>query len=91
MDQIRTTRTDLGEMDAVELGALFASGRVSPVEAAQAALARIERFNPQVNAFAYVAPEPALEAARASEARWAKGEALGPIDGVPTTIKELTA
>jgi len=92
MDQIRTTgRTDLGAMDAVELGALFASGRASPVEAAQAALARIERFNPQVNAFAYVAPDLAIEAARASEARWAKGEALGPIDGVPTTIKELTA
>lgn len=92
MDQIRTTgRTDLGAMDAVELGALFASGRASPVEAAQAALARIERFNPQVNAFAYVAPDLAIEAARASEARWAKGEALSPIDGVPTTIKELTA
>lgn len=84
-------KTELGEMDAVELGALFASGRASPVEAARAALARIERFNPKVNAFAYVAPENALEAAHASEARWARGEPLGPIDGAPTTIKELTA
>ena len=88
---VGTGKTELGEMDACELGALFASGRASPVEAARASLARIERFNPQMNAFAYVAPEAALDAARASEARWARGEPLGPIDGAPTTIKELTA
>jgi aspartyl-tRNA(Asn)/glutamyl-tRNA(Gln) amidotransferase subunit A len=86
-----TTTTDLGEMGARELAALFAAGKASPVDAAKASLARIERFNPAVNAFAHVAPEIALDLARASEARWAKGEALGPLDGAPTTIKELTA
>ncbi|OCJ01801.1 amidase [Agrobacterium sp. 13-626] len=83
-------KTDLGEMSAAELSALFASGRASPVEAAKASLERIERFNPSVNAFAYVVPEMALAAARESEARWQKGEPLSPIDGAPTTIKELT-
>lgn len=89
MTEIR--KTDLGEMSAAELSRLFAAGKASPVEAAKASLARIEKFNPAVNAFAYVVPEMALAAARASEARWAKGEALSPIDGAPTTIKELTA
>ncbi|WP_420101664.1 amidase [Bosea sp. (in: a-proteobacteria)] len=86
-----TAKTDLGLMSAPELARLFAAREASPVEAAQAALARIERFNPAVNAFAHVAPEIALDLARASEARWAKGEPRGPLDGAPTTIKELTA
>ncbi|MCM2472318.1 amidase [Rhizobium sp. CG5] len=83
-------KTDLGEMTAAQLSDLFASGRASPVEAARASLARIERFNPSVNAFAYVVPDLALAAARESEARWQRGEPLSPIDGAPTTIKELT-
>lgn len=83
-------KTDLGEMSAVELSALFSAGKASPVEAARVALDRIERFNPIVNAFAYVVPDTALAAARKSEARWKKGEPLSPIDGAPTTIKELT-
>lgn len=85
-----TPRTDLGEMTAAALSRLFASGAASPVEATAAALDRIARFNPAVNAFAFVVPEAAMDAARASEARWVKGEALGPLDGAPTTIKELT-
>lgn len=60
------------------------------MEAAKASIERIERFNPSVNAFAYVVPEMALVAARESEARWKNGEPLSPIDGAPTTIKELT-
>ncbi|WP_128254135.1 amidase [Falsirhodobacter deserti] len=83
-------KADLGEMTAAELSRLFASGGASPVEAAQASLDRIERFNPEVNAFAHVTPEMALEQARASEARWKAGAPLSPIDGAPTTIKELT-
>jgi len=83
-------KTDLGLMSAAELSAAFAAKAASPVEATRAALDRIERFNPAVNAFAHVAPELALDAAKASEARWLKGEALGPLDGAPTTIKDLT-
>ncbi|MBS0243987.1 MAG: amidase, partial [Proteobacteria bacterium] len=41
--------------------------------------------------FAHVVPEMALTAAKASEARWTKGTPASPIDGAPTTIKELTA
>lgn len=83
-------KSDLGEMNAAELSGLFAARAASPVEVVQASLARIERFDPLVNAFAHVVPEAALEAARASEARWTKGKPLSPLDGVPITIKELT-
>lgn len=85
-----TAPTDLGEMDAAGLHRLFRSREASPVEAAEAALARIERFNPLVNAFAHVTPELALASARQSEARWMRGEPRGPLDGVPATMKELT-
>ncbi|SLN66615.1 amidase [Oceanibacterium hippocampi] len=81
---------ELGELSAVELSGLFRSGEASPVEAVTAALSRIERFNPDVNAFAHVTPEIALAAAREAERRYLKGEPLGDIDGLPITIKELT-
>ena len=91
MSAATPTKTDLGEMTAAELSDVFASGEASPVEAVKASLERIDRFNPVVNAFAYVVAEEALAEAKASEARWQKGEPLSPIDGAPTTIKELTA
>lgn len=61
---------------------------ISPVEATQAALDAIERYDEQVNAFVLVDAEGALAAAKESEARWHTGEPLGPGDGVPTSIKD---
>jgi len=84
------TVTDLGEMNAQQLAHVFASGQASPVEATKAALARIDQFNPAVNAFAHIVPEMALTAARQSEQRWQKKAPLGAVDGLPVTIKELT-
>src|SRR5205085_9023034 len=52
-------------------------------------LERIERFNPEYRAFVRVDAEGALAAARASEARWHDNSALGPLDGVPVSIKDL--
>jgi aspartyl-tRNA(Asn)/glutamyl-tRNA(Gln) amidotransferase subunit A len=62
---------------------------LSPVEATKAALAAIERHNPALNAYCLVDAPRALEAARRSEARWMRGAPLGPIDGVPTSVKDL--
>jgi aspartyl-tRNA(Asn)/glutamyl-tRNA(Gln) amidotransferase subunit A len=59
------------------------------VEALRAALARVEKLNPVLNCFNLVDGKSALEAARASEARWRKGEPLGLLDGVPTSIKDI--
>ncbi len=85
--------TDLTQCPAHELLQLYRSGQASPVEATQAVLARIERLNPQINAFCVVDPDAALASARASEARWqahrSSGAPVGELEGVPTTIKDL--
>lgn len=74
---------------AGELHDLYRRRALSPVEAVTALLARIERINPIINAFCLVDRQAALRAASASEARWMKGEGLGPLDGVPVSIKDL--
>ena len=81
--------TSLAECCAWQLQQLYRSGQASPLEATQAVLARIERLNPTLNAFVHLAGDEALAAARASEARWRAGTPLSPIDGVPTSIKDL--
>ena len=85
--------TDLADCTATELLQLYKSGQASPVEATVAVLARIERLNPQLNAFCLVAHESALQAARDSEARWQRfrknGESRGELEGVPVSIKDL--
>lgn len=81
---------EIADLTAMELGRLYRLGELSPLDATRAALARIEACNTEVNAYCHVAEESALESAKASEQRWLKGEALGPIDGVPASIKDLT-
>jgi amidase/aspartyl-tRNA(Asn)/glutamyl-tRNA(Gln) amidotransferase subunit A len=80
---------ELCRLSVSELTARFADGSVSPVEATQAALDRAEQVNNRCNAFTLIDRDSALAAARASEARWQSGTPLGPIDGVPTTIKDI--
>ena len=75
---------------AVELAALIRERELSPVEVVEAALARIEEVNPALNAFPFVYPAAALEAARAAEATIARGDALGPLHGVPIALKDFT-
>jgi aspartyl-tRNA(Asn)/glutamyl-tRNA(Gln) amidotransferase subunit A len=87
------TPQDLTQAPAHELLALYRSGQASPVEVTQAVLQRIERVNPQINAFCLVDEKAALASARASEARWQahrqQGTPVGALDGVPTSIKDL--
>lgn len=81
---------DIGSMTAAALSAAYAVREISPVEATEAALDRIRRFNGAVNAYCVVDETGAREAARAAELRWLKGAPLSPIDGVPSSIKDLT-
>jgi aspartyl-tRNA(Asn)/glutamyl-tRNA(Gln) amidotransferase subunit A len=74
---------------AAELTDLYRSHRLSPVETARLTLDRLNAFEPRLNAFAIVDRDGALAAARLSEERWRRGEPLGPLDGVPVTIKDL--
>ena len=76
------------ELGARELGAAYARGELSPVEATRASLARIDAWEPKLNAMYRVLRDAALEQAQASEARWRGGRPLSPLDGVPVTIKE---
>src|SRR5688500_8213881 len=76
------------QRSALDLAAAFASGELSPVQVARAALERIEAWEPRINAMYRVQRESALASASASEARWRQGRPLSPLDGVPLTIKE---
>jgi aspartyl-tRNA(Asn)/glutamyl-tRNA(Gln) amidotransferase subunit A len=62
---------------------------ISPVEATAAALAAIKTYDPLVNAFVLVDADGALASAEASERRWASGYPLGPMDGIPMSIKDI--
>jgi aspartyl-tRNA(Asn)/glutamyl-tRNA(Gln) amidotransferase subunit A len=72
-----------------ELGRRYRSGDLSPVEEIRQALEQAEATQPTLNAFITLLGASALEAARVSEARFRRGEPLGPLDGVPIAIKDL--
>jgi Asp-tRNA(Asn)/Glu-tRNA(Gln) amidotransferase A subunit family amidase len=72
---------------ASKMAALVASERLSPVELVEAHLEQIERINPKLNAFVDLRPEAALAEARAAETMVTNGGLLGPLHGVPISIK----
>ncbi len=79
---------DLAYVTASELSAGYRAGRISPVEATEAALGRIDAHNGTLNAFYLVDADGALQSAREAEARWRAGAPAGPIDGVPVSVKD---
>jgi aspartyl-tRNA(Asn)/glutamyl-tRNA(Gln) amidotransferase subunit A len=72
-----------------EAARLFAARRLSPVELTRACLDRIERLDGRLHAFVHPTPERALAEAHAAEAAILKGEALGPLHGVPIGLKDI--
>lgn len=72
---------------ATKMAAMIAAQQLSPVELAEAHLAEIERLNPKLNAFVDVRAAEALAEARAAEKAVMKRESLGPMHGVPISIK----
>ena len=89
----RPTTTDLADLTATELLALYRSGQTSPVEATDAVLRRIERVQPVLNAYTLVDAPGARAAALRSQARWQawrrEGTPVGALEGVPVSIKDL--
>ena len=79
---------DIAYMPVADLVEKFRAKEVSPVEATAAALDRIDMYNDKVNAFCHLDEDGALASAKESEARWAKGEPIGLIDGVPLGVKD---
>jgi Asp-tRNA(Asn)/Glu-tRNA(Gln) amidotransferase A subunit family amidase len=79
---------DLVAMSLAQIANAYAKGALSPVEVMETTLAHAEAVNPAINALFSFRPKEALEGAKASEARWRKGEPLGLLDGVPMTVKD---
>lgn len=80
--------SELQSLDLAALAAGYRTKRFSPVEVLTATLDAAERANPTINAFTLIDREGALAAARESEARWATGGPVSPLDGVPFTVKD---
>ena len=77
------------ELSAIALLGLYRKKALSPVEAVDAVLGRIESLNPVFNAFRLVDADAARAQARQSEARWQRDEPKGLLDGVPVALKDL--
>src|ERR1700750_274733 len=78
---------DLWRLSAKELAALIGTKKVSAMDAATAALARLDAVNPKINAVVDHRPEDVLAHARGIDAAIARGEDAGPLAGVPVTVK----
>jgi aspartyl-tRNA(Asn)/glutamyl-tRNA(Gln) amidotransferase subunit A len=83
--------TTIHDMSAAELLAAYKTRKLSPVEAVDAIIARIEAWEPRIKALYAPNFEAARKEAKASEARWQAGRPQGALDGVPITIKENIA
>lgn len=82
---------NLADLTAIELLARYCDGSVSPVEAIDAVLTRVESLEPKLCATYALDATGARRAARESERRWHQGDPAGPLDGVPVTLKENIA
>ena len=73
---------------AVQLARAVRTGKVGAVELLQAYLERVDRLNPAINAVVVDDRAAALKQARAADRALAKGAKVGPLHGVPITVKE---
>ena len=78
---------DLWRLSAVDLAALIRARKVSAKEAALAGLARLDAVNPVINAVVEHRPDDVLAQAEAIDAALARGDEIGPLGGVPVTVK----
>ncbi|WP_375413452.1 amidase [uncultured Bradyrhizobium sp.] len=85
------TVMSLHDLSAVDLIAGFRAKQFSPAEVLEDVLAHVAIWEPHLKALYAFDPEGARAAAKASTARWQKGEPAGALDGVPATIKENIA
>jgi aspartyl-tRNA(Asn)/glutamyl-tRNA(Gln) amidotransferase subunit A len=81
--------TEFAFVPAIELAAQIRSRAISPVELMRATLERITRSQPDLNAFITIAADTAMGAAHAAEAAVMRGDALGPLHGLPVAVKDL--
>jgi len=80
---------DLSHASAADLAVRIRNRQLSPVEVVRSTLTRIERAQPVLNAFITVCSEEALAASRDAESAIIRGDLLGPLHGVPFSVKDL--
>lgn len=83
------TTDDLTFLSGAEAAKRIAGGSLSPVTLVEAILGRIEKIQPVLNAFTIVRAEEALAQAKDAEAAVKRGDAVGPLHGVPYTVKDM--
>jgi aspartyl-tRNA(Asn)/glutamyl-tRNA(Gln) amidotransferase subunit A len=76
------------DLTVAELAASYSGGELSPVEVTRALFARIDAWEPRLNAMYRIDRDGALKQARDAEARWRVQAPLSTLDGVPVTLKE---
>ena len=81
-------KADIPFLPATELARLIEAKEVSPVEAVEAFLERIDRVDGKINSYITVCRDEALQAAREAERDIAAGRYLGPMHGIPTAVKD---
>ena len=81
--------SELCRLSATELAALIRAKQVLPSEVSRAVLDRIHSVNPQLNAFCTIESESALAAAARLDEAVQRGDPLGPLCGVPVSIKDI--
>ncbi len=81
-------KSDIPFLSASELSKLIQRREVSPVEAVQAYLERIDAVDGKLNSYITVCREEALQAAREAERNIAGGNYLGPMHGIPVSVKD---
>ena len=83
------SREDICWMSATDLAKSIRRKRLSPVEVVEDILERIEVINPKINAYVTVTADSALAEAKRAEKAVMKGKELGPLHGVPVSVKDL--
>jgi Asp-tRNA(Asn)/Glu-tRNA(Gln) amidotransferase A subunit family amidase len=84
------TTDEICFLPALSLRDAYARGELSPVDAVDAVLDRIERRNAELNTFVTLLPAEARQAARRAEQQLRAGQDVGPLHGIPVLIKDLT-
>lgn len=82
-------KVDLCFTPATELASAIRAKELSSVEITSTVLARIAALEPKLNGFAHLAAEEAMAAAAMADSAFAEGDYVGPLHGVPVTIKDL--
>ena len=81
--------TELCYMSAKRLASAYRRKKLSPVEVVDAVVAQIEKLNPKLNAFCLILPEQAHKEAKKAETAFRRNRKVGPLCGVPVSIKDL--